>query len=272
MRRAFTLIELLVVIAIIAILAAILFPVFANAKLAANRTTALSNMRQITMATVMYANDHNDGLPRTMQPDPMDSNAPPITIGWWDVSNYQRALESYMRNGLGGVSERGEGNRRSVWFDPSDPDRSIPVMWGSFSDNGHLTGVARNLSQIAEPSGTIYHGLRGRDWATITGNPVPADWRTLPQNDPFWSSTYFDMCVDPWADSSDPSNPFHWSTGRVPPPPSLFPQDPNGREWDLLDKTRYGRVAPFSRIDGSVRTMAFEATYRAANDNMWDIF
>ena len=47
MKRAFTLIELLVVIAIIAILAAILFPVFAQAKLAAKKTTSISNMKQI---------------------------------------------------------------------------------------------------------------------------------------------------------------------------------------------------------------------------------
>ncbi len=63
MRRAFTLIELLVVIAIIAILAAILFPVFARAKEAAKRSTCLSGMRQIVLATVMYGNDADDLLP-----------------------------------------------------------------------------------------------------------------------------------------------------------------------------------------------------------------
>ncbi|RYG21607.1 prepilin-type N-terminal cleavage/methylation domain-containing protein [bacterium] len=63
MRRAFTLIELLVVIAIIAILAAILFPVFARAKEAAKRTACLSSVRQITQATLMYQNDDEDRLP-----------------------------------------------------------------------------------------------------------------------------------------------------------------------------------------------------------------
>ena len=63
MRRAFTLIELLVVIAIIAILAAILFPVFARAKEAAKRTACLSAVRQITQATLMYQNDDEDRLP-----------------------------------------------------------------------------------------------------------------------------------------------------------------------------------------------------------------
>jgi len=62
-RRAFTLIELLVVIAIIAILAAILFPVFAQAKLAAKKTADLSNIKQLGTATVMYETDNDDVTP-----------------------------------------------------------------------------------------------------------------------------------------------------------------------------------------------------------------
>jgi prepilin-type N-terminal cleavage/methylation domain-containing protein len=59
---AFTLIELLVVIAIIAILAAILFPVFAQAKAAAKKATATSNAKQIVLAEIMYSNDYDDGV------------------------------------------------------------------------------------------------------------------------------------------------------------------------------------------------------------------
>ena len=59
-RRAFTLIELLVVIAIIAILAAILFPVFAQAKAAAKRTVTLSGTKQIGLGSMMYAGDYDD--------------------------------------------------------------------------------------------------------------------------------------------------------------------------------------------------------------------
>ncbi len=59
-RRAFTLIELLVVIAIIATLAAILFPVFAQAREKARSTTCLSNLRQITAATLMYSQDFDE--------------------------------------------------------------------------------------------------------------------------------------------------------------------------------------------------------------------
>lgn len=59
-NRAFTLIELLVVIAIIAILAAILFPVFAQAKVAAKKTTSLSNLKQIGLGASMYMGDNDD--------------------------------------------------------------------------------------------------------------------------------------------------------------------------------------------------------------------
>ncbi len=59
-KKAFTLIELLVVIAIIAILAAILFPVFVQAKLAAKKTQDLSNMKQMGTATQLYLGDYDD--------------------------------------------------------------------------------------------------------------------------------------------------------------------------------------------------------------------
>jgi prepilin-type N-terminal cleavage/methylation domain-containing protein len=62
-RKGFTLIELLVVIAIIAILAAILFPVFAQAKVAAHRSAAISNVKQISLGATMYMDANDD---RTM--------------------------------------------------------------------------------------------------------------------------------------------------------------------------------------------------------------
>lgn len=66
MRRAFTLIELLVVIAIIAILAAILFPVFAQAKTAAKKTSCLSQMKQVGTAAMIYLSDNEDKFPLSM--------------------------------------------------------------------------------------------------------------------------------------------------------------------------------------------------------------
>jgi len=65
LSKAFTLIELLVVIAIIAILAAILFPVFAQAKAAAKGTTCLSDTKQINLGVTMYQGDSDDTYPLT---------------------------------------------------------------------------------------------------------------------------------------------------------------------------------------------------------------
>jgi prepilin-type N-terminal cleavage/methylation domain-containing protein/prepilin-type processing-associated H-X9-DG protein len=59
-RKGFTLIELLVVIAIIAILAAILFPVFARARDAARKTACISNVKQLTMGALMYSQDNDE--------------------------------------------------------------------------------------------------------------------------------------------------------------------------------------------------------------------
>ena len=79
MRKAFTLIELLVVIAIIAILAAILFPVFAQAKEAAKKTSCLSNTKQLDLGVILYANDYDDVL--------MPLADPTNTILWTDLES-----------------------------------------------------------------------------------------------------------------------------------------------------------------------------------------
>jgi len=92
-RKAFTLIELLVVIAIIAILAAILFPVFAQAKAAAKDTAALSNVKQMATAHIMYAADYDDMFAlMVVNPFTIDSSGSSVQGPW------QAALRPYTKN------------------------------------------------------------------------------------------------------------------------------------------------------------------------------
>jgi prepilin-type N-terminal cleavage/methylation domain-containing protein/prepilin-type processing-associated H-X9-DG protein len=89
--RAFTLIELLVVIAIIAILAAILFPVFAQAKAAAKKTQDFNNQKQIVLGILLYANDNDDLTCKTHH-----DLAPGETVA--DLYPWYRPLQAYFKN------------------------------------------------------------------------------------------------------------------------------------------------------------------------------
>ncbi|MBA4292690.1 hypothetical protein C0431_06925 [bacterium] len=99
-KKAFTLIELLVVIAIIAILAAILFPVFAKAKEAAKKTQGLAQMKQIGTAVQIYMSDYDDGLPTwdwffSIYPVAnRPASPPPSYTRMWDA-----LLSPYVKNG-----------------------------------------------------------------------------------------------------------------------------------------------------------------------------
>jgi len=86
-RRGFTLIELLVVIAIIAILAAILFPVFARAREKARQTSCLSNVKQLALGCHMYAQDYDETLPCVQH------RSPTTFYGYW----YQ-VIQPYVNN------------------------------------------------------------------------------------------------------------------------------------------------------------------------------
>jgi general secretion pathway protein G len=79
-RIGFTLIELLVVVAVVAILAAILFPVFAQAKSAAKKTACISNLSQIGKGTLLYMGDYDDRFPFAV--DPIDAAQPQIWSGF----------------------------------------------------------------------------------------------------------------------------------------------------------------------------------------------
>lgn len=86
-RIAFTLIELLVVIAIIALLAAILFPVFARAKRSAKQTGCISNLKQIGSGIAIYMADYDDIFPHAV--DPIDKTQPQI---WAEFPEFQARI------------------------------------------------------------------------------------------------------------------------------------------------------------------------------------
>jgi len=106
MRRGFTLIELLVVIAIIAILAAILFPVFARAREKARQASCQSNEKQLALSMIMYIQDYDELLPWCCQyrggrtPDPNNN----INPAWRPYSNtvtalsYNGLIDPYVKN------------------------------------------------------------------------------------------------------------------------------------------------------------------------------
>jgi prepilin-type N-terminal cleavage/methylation domain-containing protein/prepilin-type processing-associated H-X9-DG protein len=107
-RRGFTLIELLVVIAIIAILAAILFPVFAQAREQARSTSCLSNNKQIGLATKMYAQDYDENFPMGTYDGPRNWE---VNL---DVDPYGgQLLDCY-------VNAQGQGPQKWTGFNPGD--------------------------------------------------------------------------------------------------------------------------------------------------------
>jgi prepilin-type N-terminal cleavage/methylation domain-containing protein/prepilin-type processing-associated H-X9-DG protein len=114
-NQAFTLIELLVVIAIIAILAAILFPVFAQAKAAAKKTSSLSNQKQIGLGAQLYASDYDDMLPETGWAGPCSLPMAPWTRGNDNYSGVQGFL----------VAQRPYMKNDQIMVDPADPNPGV---------------------------------------------------------------------------------------------------------------------------------------------------
>jgi prepilin-type N-terminal cleavage/methylation domain-containing protein len=106
--KGFTLIELLVVIAIIATLAAILFPVFAQARAKARQTACLSNMKQIGTGLMMYTQDYDETLPGNDK----SAEGRNLRLGFMDpgsARNWARGVQPYIKNLAGFQMPRGAG-------------------------------------------------------------------------------------------------------------------------------------------------------------------
>jgi prepilin-type N-terminal cleavage/methylation domain-containing protein/prepilin-type processing-associated H-X9-DG protein len=181
--RAFTLIELLVVIAIIAILAAILFPVFAQAKESAKKTACLSNSKQLGLGFSMYATDNDDRYPGSLE------TITPINGGFgWPHIPYDRQIAPYVKND-------------QIYRCPDDnsgsgPASSIPFWDGSFR--------TKNLKRSYGYVGTIFTvQAAGRDSNTGMSTSVYDVYPSIGR-----SSTEFDEpadtieLVENWLDTS----------------------------------------------------------------------
>jgi prepilin-type N-terminal cleavage/methylation domain-containing protein len=145
-RRGFTLIEVLVVFAIIAVLAAILLPVFAAARAKARQTTCQSNLKQVYMAWVMYAADY-DGMA------PWWSNYPCCPTGYYGYTapTWWMVLAPYWRY----------QGARNDWGDPPDCPEGPEIIrrehggdrWCRYIPNKALKGVA--LDRFLESAGSM---------------------------------------------------------------------------------------------------------------------
>jgi len=158
--RAFTLIELLVVIAIIAILAAILFPVFAQAKEAAKRTSCLSNTKQAGLAFVMYYNDYDDTSPTVVEYYNFDYP------GGYSIQDYWQLVQPYSKN-------------TGIFVCPDDQFKGCDALSGlkPTAPNGGCISYGSNWGPMQSfLPGTTEGGLygppaNGGNWAVNSGGP-----------------------------------------------------------------------------------------------------
>ncbi len=163
--KAFTLIELLVVIAIIAILAAILFPVFAQAREQARRTICVSNLKQLTNAFLMYAQDYDERFMSQNNADGPDFD---------DNTEAQVLLQPYIKNRNIFYCPSRNNFNCVRWIDPSGRCLGYAPNFGLYSYANGLgifevpipappgvpgwIWVGKTLSQMAHPAQTILQG------------------------------------------------------------------------------------------------------------------
>jgi prepilin-type N-terminal cleavage/methylation domain-containing protein len=157
---AFTLIELLVVISVVAVLAALLFPVFSKVRERARRTQCLSNLRQLSLATFQYAQDSDDRYPYGGDPSDLDTKSWENWKGgkYWPAIQKMQANHQYLPNVMVGYVKD-----RDLWRCPDD-------------DGFDLGGSFEDMSLDAHPScyqafgmSYLYTTLLALDGQTLSG-------------------------------------------------------------------------------------------------------
>jgi prepilin-type N-terminal cleavage/methylation domain-containing protein len=178
-NKAFTLIELLVVIAIIAILAAILFPVFAQAKNASKKTQSLSNSKNQITAVLMYMGDFEDVMPFSEAGCDRDESQ----VQWYAT------VYPYMKSGRNYLNVNGElrawGND-GIFLDPAHPDKAQGQHYGLNRDLFPSNFCVANAADIV-PSFSASAVENQADKLAIG---------IKNKNGPFWSYPYFS--ADEW--------------------------------------------------------------------------
>ena len=185
-NKGFTLIELLVVIAIIAILAAILFPVFAQAKEAAKKTSCLSNLKQMGLGLMMYSNDYDDM--NTQSEFGGGSAGAHLT---WTTT-----VMPYIKNGDQAKDSAGNtvsSGKSGIFACPTAPRRdeknvniegySYGVHHGIFADNygigpggnAHSSISNTAIDNVADKVGVMEKGMNSVDW----NYPWFMDWQGM---------------------------------------------------------------------------------------------
>ncbi|MCB8933734.1 MAG: DUF1559 domain-containing protein [Fimbriimonadaceae bacterium] len=167
MKKAFTLIELLVVIAIIAILAAILFPVFAQAKEAAKKVSCLSNMKQVAIAVYLYAGDYDDTAPQTSWET--SATPQPFNPGGRYQIHWTYLMQPYIKN-------------YQIFACPSDgtPVKPKYPAPNGTADLGMLNAAGQMYCDWQAPEYSYipnYNLMPAHDWlpVSMTVLPAPAD-------------------------------------------------------------------------------------------------
>ena len=183
-KSAFTLIELLVVIAIIAILAAILFPVFARARENARRSSCQSNLKQIGLAFMQYSQDYDEAYPGAMNAGIMTSSTD-YNMGWdlmiapyLGIKVDPSSSPLIMQCPSDAAARNYNNNARSYsmagkfdWEDGQGSDPAQAYMVGVFhASPGYFQG--RRLSEIPVPAQTLMvveHPNFDNRWADVGG-------------------------------------------------------------------------------------------------------